>query len=136
MPVRIADAGHEHQASLTNFAMATPCDGKNWNGWTCDLDLEAKRVAFAQASTPAERKAAVEAIQHRYYEVMPFLNVGQLLWPKVVHKEIMRDDAALNDWIVRRTPAGRWGDSVELQGAVAFLASDAERRVAWLCSLR
>jgi len=73
---------------LTNFAMATPCDGKNWSGWTCDLDLEAKRVAFAQATTPAERKTAIEAIQRRYYEVMPFLNVGQFLWPKVARKEV------------------------------------------------
>ena len=73
---------------LTNFAMATPCDGKNWNGWTCDEDLEAKRVAFGRATNAAEKMASLEAIQRRYYEVMPFLNTGQFLWPKVVRKEI------------------------------------------------
>ena len=30
----------------------------------------------------------IEAIQRRYYEVMPFLSVGQFVWPKVIRKEI------------------------------------------------
>lgn len=34
-------------------------------------------------------------------------------------------DPAFNDWLVRRTPAGRWGRVEELQGACIFLASDA-----------
>jgi len=72
---------------LTNFAMATPCDGKNWNGWTCDEELERRRVAFATASA-GERKAAVEAIQRRYYEVMPFISTGQHLAPKVISNAI------------------------------------------------
>ncbi len=73
---------------LTNFAMATPCDGKNWNGWACDEELEKLRVSFGGASTAAEKKAIAEAIQTRYYESIPFVNVGQFLWPKVWRKSI------------------------------------------------
>jgi gluconate 5-dehydrogenase len=35
------------------------------------------------------------------------------------------DDPAFNDWLCRRTPAGRWGELPELVGAAVFLASDA-----------
>ena len=34
-------------------------------------------------------------------------------------------DTAFSDWIARRTPAGRWGQLPELQGACIFLASSA-----------
>lgn len=34
-------------------------------------------------------------------------------------------DPAFNDWLEKRTPAGRWGQVSELQGACIFLASDA-----------
>ncbi len=34
-------------------------------------------------------------------------------------------DPAFHDWLVKRTPAGRWGRVEELQGACIFLASDA-----------
>jgi len=73
---------------LTNFALATPCDGKNWNGWACDEELEKRRLAFANAADVAAKKAAIEAIQVRYYESIPFVNVGQFQWPKVWRKSI------------------------------------------------
>ncbi|WP_136646274.1 SDR family oxidoreductase [Tabrizicola sp. YIM 78059] len=34
-------------------------------------------------------------------------------------------DPAFSDWLVKRTPAGRWGRVEELKGACIFLASDA-----------
>jgi gluconate 5-dehydrogenase len=34
-------------------------------------------------------------------------------------------DPSFNDWLERRTPAGRWGRAQELVGACVFLASDA-----------
>lgn len=35
------------------------------------------------------------------------------------------DSAEFSDWLVKRTPAGRWGEVHELIGAAVFLASDA-----------
>jgi gluconate 5-dehydrogenase len=35
------------------------------------------------------------------------------------------DGHPFNDFIVGRTPAGRWGEPEDLQGAAVFLASDA-----------
>jgi gluconate 5-dehydrogenase len=39
--------------------------------------------------------------------------------------EALSSDPAFNDWLERRTPAGRWGAPEELVGACVFLASDA-----------
>lgn len=41
----------------------------------------------------------------------------------------LADDPNFNEWICRRTPAGRWGDPTELMGAAVFLASDASNYV-------
>jgi NAD(P)-dependent dehydrogenase (short-subunit alcohol dehydrogenase family) len=35
------------------------------------------------------------------------------------------NDPAMNQWIVDRTPMGRWGEIDDLLGAVVFLSSDA-----------
>jgi gluconate 5-dehydrogenase len=39
--------------------------------------------------------------------------------------EPLWSDPAFNEWLERRTPAGRWGATEELVGACVFLASDA-----------
>ena len=39
--------------------------------------------------------------------------------------EPLWSDPAFNEWLERRTPAGRWGKPEELVGACVFLASDA-----------
>lgn len=39
--------------------------------------------------------------------------------------QVLQDDPAFDGWVRGRTPAGRWGDPDELQGAVVFLASPA-----------
>jgi gluconate 5-dehydrogenase len=39
--------------------------------------------------------------------------------------EALWSDPTFNDWLERRTPAGRWGAPEELVGACVFLASDA-----------
>ena len=37
----------------------------------------------------------------------------------------LKDDPDFDAWVKERTPAGRWGDTVELVGPTVFLASDA-----------
>src|SRR3954447_7635676 len=39
--------------------------------------------------------------------------------------EALWSDPTFNEWLEKRTPAGRWGDPQELVGACVFLASDA-----------
>ena len=39
--------------------------------------------------------------------------------------QALREDAARNQEILERIPAGRWGEPADLQGPVVFLASDA-----------
>ena len=45
----------------------------------------ATRVAFADAATAEERRRALDAIQERYLEVVPFVALGQILKP-VAHR--------------------------------------------------
>jgi peptide/nickel transport system substrate-binding protein len=73
---------------ITNFLMATSCDGKNWFGWPCDAALEALRVSFLDATTPVEQKAVYDAMQARFWEVVPFVPVGQIIKPLVHRKSV------------------------------------------------
>jgi gluconate 5-dehydrogenase len=38
-------------------------------------------------------------------------------------------DPAFDEWVKKRTPAGRWGEVNELKGVALFLASDASSYV-------
>ena len=37
----------------------------------------------------------------------------------------LQEDPEFNAWLLRRVPAGRWGEPSELEGAIVFLASAA-----------
>ena len=71
---------------ITNYLMATSCDGKNWFGWPCDPALERLRLSFLDATTPAQQEAVFRAMQSRFQEVVPFIPVGQLTKP-VAHRK-------------------------------------------------
>jgi gluconate 5-dehydrogenase len=52
--------------------------------------------------------------------------------PGYIHTEMTQslvDDTEFNDWICKRTPAGRWGTVGDLTGPVQWLASDASAYV-------
>ena len=66
---------------LTNPPLNTPCDGKNWFGWPCDEDLEKTRLEFPLAVSLPQQKAIVERLQKRFYEVVPYVPVGQFYAP-------------------------------------------------------
>ncbi|HEY4167790.1 MAG TPA: ABC transporter substrate-binding protein [Reyranella sp.] len=60
---------------MTPNLVAT-CD-KARAGWPCDPELEKLRDAFVAATTPAERKAAAEAVQKRAMEVVTHVPLGE-----------------------------------------------------------
>ena len=65
------------RSPLTNPSSATPCDQSNWSGWPCDEKLETLRLQFFTAATPEEQKAVVDRLQARFYEVVPYVPIGQ-----------------------------------------------------------
>ncbi|HEX9464936.1 MAG TPA: ABC transporter substrate-binding protein [Alphaproteobacteria bacterium] len=76
------------QNPITNSAVATPCDGKNWFGWACDEELERRRLAYLAARTDEDKKKAIDAIQERYFEVVPFVAFGQFLRPVAMRANV------------------------------------------------
>jgi ABC-type dipeptide/oligopeptide/nickel transport system permease component len=66
---------------LTNPPFVTGCDGKNWFGWPCDEELEKLRLEFPLAQGLAQQKALVERMHKRFYEVVPYVPVGQFYAP-------------------------------------------------------
>ncbi len=66
---------------LTNPPFTTPCDGKNWFGWPCDEELEKMRLEFPLVQGAAAQKALVERMHKRFFEVVPYVPVGQFYAP-------------------------------------------------------
>jgi peptide/nickel transport system substrate-binding protein len=66
---------------LTNPPFVTACDGKNWFGWPCDEEMEKVRLEFPLAQGLAQQKALVERMHKRFYEVVPYVPVGQFYAP-------------------------------------------------------
>jgi peptide/nickel transport system substrate-binding protein len=73
---------------LTNTPTPTPCDGKNWFGWPCDEELEKIRLEFPIAPTLEQQKQIVDRLQARFYEVVPYVPVGQFLSPVAYRKNL------------------------------------------------
>ena len=73
---------------ITNTTAPTPCDGKNWFGWPCDEQLEKIRQEFLTLKSPDEQKAWADRFQARFYEVVPYLPVGQYLQKAAMRKNI------------------------------------------------
>jgi len=60
-----------------NPPLDTGCDGKNWFGWPCDMELAQLRLTHIAARDDEERHRTVEAIQRRFFEVAPYAYAGQ-----------------------------------------------------------
>jgi peptide/nickel transport system substrate-binding protein len=61
---------------VTNTPLVSSCDGKNLYGWPCDEEIERLRSAFLDATTQAGRMQVIEALQTRYYAVVPYVATG------------------------------------------------------------
>lgn len=68
--------GFSLSSPLTNTPLVSSCDGKNLYGWPCDAEIERLRAAFLDARDPAGRMQVIEALQLRYYEVVPYVSTG------------------------------------------------------------
>ena len=67
---------------LTATQLRAPCNTTTFVPAPCDQELEARKNKFYSAATLPERKAAMDALQQRFYEVMPYVVTGQFLAPK------------------------------------------------------
>ena len=61
---------------LTNLYLASPCQG-GLAGWPCDQTLEDLRRAWWEESNPMKRRATLDQVHARAYEVLPYINAGQ-----------------------------------------------------------
>jgi len=68
----VLDAGNP----LTNLYLASPCEG-GLPGWPCDARLEDLRREWTNETDPTKRRALLDAVQTRAYEVLPYINGGQ-----------------------------------------------------------
>jgi peptide/nickel transport system substrate-binding protein len=64
------------QNPLTNLYLASPCEG-GLTGWPCDARLEELRRSWWEENDPAKRRAILDAVHARAYEVLPYINAGQ-----------------------------------------------------------
>lgn len=64
------------QNPLTNLYLASPCEG-GLTGWPCDQRLEELRRSWWEERDPAKRRAILDAVHARAYEVLPYINAGQ-----------------------------------------------------------
>ncbi|MFI5002759.1 MAG: ABC transporter substrate-binding protein [Reyranellales bacterium] len=60
---------------MTPYLAAT-CD-KARAGWPCDADMEKLRDVFVQATTPAEKKAAADAVQAHAMKIVTHIPLGE-----------------------------------------------------------
>ncbi|MBM3532716.1 MAG: ABC transporter substrate-binding protein [Alphaproteobacteria bacterium] len=73
---------------LANSALNTMCDGKNWFGWPCDEELNKIRLEFITAASPEQRLEIAGRLNKRFYEIVPYINLGQYLSPSAYRSNI------------------------------------------------
>jgi peptide/nickel transport system substrate-binding protein len=64
------------QNPLTNLYLASPCEG-GLAGWPCDEELERLRRAWWEEPDPTKRRALLEQVHARAWQVLPYINAGQ-----------------------------------------------------------
>ncbi|MBI1774767.1 MAG: ABC transporter substrate-binding protein [Proteobacteria bacterium] len=89
---------------LMNSGAQTPCDGKNWFGWPCDETLEKTRLEFITADTPEKIRDVNERYHKRFYEVVPYVPLGQFVGPVAYRKELkgVLQDVRFSQWNIEK----------------------------------
>ncbi len=73
--------GTNMSSPLSNFAINSSCDGKNWFGWPCDAQTEALRAAYIRAADEGPSQPAIEALHRHLWDSLPDIPVGQYVQP-------------------------------------------------------
>lgn len=71
---------------MTPYLAAT-CD-KARAGWPCDEQMEKLRDAYVRAVTPEEKKAAAEAVQRHFVEIVTHVHLGEWVGVSAVRANI------------------------------------------------
>ena len=73
---------------LTSVVTSLTCDGKNWVGWPCDEQAEKLRDEFVRERDDAKRKAILDKLNARLWEVVPLVPLGQYSQPFAWRKNV------------------------------------------------
>ena len=111
------------QNPLTNLYLASPCEG-GLAGWPCDAELERLRRSWWEEPDVAKRKAILEAVHARAYQVLPYINAGQ--FRTLAAHRVERGGAAADDdpgLLGRREEVGKQGQGGSiLPGALLYFS--------------
>jgi peptide/nickel transport system substrate-binding protein len=81
--------GYNMSSPLTNQPLVATGDEKSaWFGWPQDEEIERLRSEFIAASTKEEQMVAIDGLQKRFYEFIPYLNTGQFVTPVAWRKTL------------------------------------------------
>jgi peptide/nickel transport system substrate-binding protein len=73
---------------ISNAALNTVCDGKNWFGWPCDPELDKIRAEFLTATSKEQRLKTSGRLNRRFYETVPYINLGQFTQPAAFRSNV------------------------------------------------
>jgi peptide/nickel transport system substrate-binding protein len=92
------------QNPIANATLSTACDGSNWQGWPCDEELEKIRLSYLDARNDAERKQVMDTLQRRFFEVVPYVHLGQYFQPLAYRSNVegLRPAMSLSLWGVEK----------------------------------
>jgi peptide/nickel transport system substrate-binding protein len=71
--------GAQLSSPLTSPSTITTCDGKNFPGWPCDQVGEDLRMRYIREPDPEKRRALLEAMHRRLWDVLPYVPLGQFV---------------------------------------------------------
>ncbi len=78
--------GADAQTPVTNIGTSGGGVERAWFGWPADEKVEKLRDAWARESDSAKKKALIDELQARLFEVVPFANYGQWFQPMAWRK--------------------------------------------------
>ena len=91
--IYVTVAGEFDANSPINNAYIGAACGNSLPGWPCDKTLDELRSAWLRETEPAKRQQALDAVQRRAYEVLPYIAYGQYSAVLAARKEVCNTQA-------------------------------------------